>query len=69
MSVGVDREHHRRKAMVSAVQPIDYLSEKVPSEKGANFMLAVVKGIEPRDQIEAMLAAQWQPSIWLALAT
>jgi len=29
-----------------------------PDEDGANFMLAVVKGIEPRDQIEAMLAAQ-----------
>ncbi len=28
------------------------------SESGANFMLSVVKGIEPRDQIEAMLAAQ-----------
>jgi len=28
------------------------------SESDANFMLAVVKGIEPRDQIEAMLAAQ-----------
>ncbi len=28
------------------------------SEDGANFMLAVVKGIEPRDQIETMLAAQ-----------
>jgi hypothetical protein len=28
------------------------------SERGANFMLAVVKGIEPRDQVEAMLAAQ-----------
>jgi hypothetical protein len=27
-------------------------------ELGANFMLSVVKGIEPRDQIEAMLAAQ-----------
>ena len=27
-------------------------------ESGINFMLAVVKGIEPRDQIEAMLAAQ-----------
>ena len=27
-------------------------------EAGTNFMLAVVKGIEPRDQIEAMLAAQ-----------
>ena len=29
-----------------------------PSESSANFMLSVVKGIEPRDQIEAMLAAQ-----------
>jgi hypothetical protein len=27
-------------------------------ERGLNFMLSVVKGIEPRDQIEAMLAAQ-----------
>lgn len=29
-----------------------------PDEAGTNFMLAVVKGIEPRDQVEAMLAAQ-----------
>ncbi len=29
-----------------------------PDEDGTNFMLAVVKGVEPRDQIEAMLAAQ-----------
>jgi hypothetical protein len=28
------------------------------SQKGTNFMLAVVKGIEPHDQVEAMLAAQ-----------
>ena len=28
------------------------------SEGGANFMLAVIKGIAPRDQIETMLAAQ-----------
>jgi hypothetical protein len=28
------------------------------SEGRANFMLSVVKGIEPRDQVEAMLAAQ-----------
>ena len=28
------------------------------SEVGANFLLSVVKGIEPRDQLEAMLAAQ-----------
>ena len=27
-------------------------------EDGINFMLAVVKGIEPKDQVEAMLAAQ-----------
>jgi len=27
-------------------------------ERGLNFMLAVVKGIEPRDQLETMLAAQ-----------
>jgi hypothetical protein len=29
-----------------------------PSQSDANFMLSVVKGIEPRDQVEAMLAAQ-----------
>lgn len=28
------------------------------NEKAINFMLAVIKGIEPRDQVEAMLAAQ-----------
>ena len=28
------------------------------TEKAVNFMLAVIKGIEPRDEIEAMLAAQ-----------
>jgi hypothetical protein len=27
-------------------------------EHGINFMLAVVKGVEPKDQVEAMLAAQ-----------
>ena len=27
-------------------------------ERGLNFMVSVVKGIEPRDQVEAMLAAQ-----------
>jgi hypothetical protein len=27
-------------------------------EHGLNFMLAVIKGIEPKDQVEAMLAAQ-----------
>jgi hypothetical protein len=27
-------------------------------ERGLNFMLAVVKGVEPKDQVEAMLGAQ-----------
>jgi hypothetical protein len=27
-------------------------------ERALNFMLSVIKGIEPRDQVEAMLAAQ-----------
>jgi hypothetical protein len=27
-------------------------------ERGLNFMLSVIKGIEPRDQLEVMLAAQ-----------
>jgi hypothetical protein len=39
-------------------QLVNASKDKAPSENGANFMLAVVKGIEPRDQIEAMLAAQ-----------
>ena len=30
----------------------------VPDEEALNFMLTVIKGIEPRDQIEAMLASQ-----------
>jgi hypothetical protein len=29
-----------------------------PDEHGINFMLSVVKGIEPKDELEAMLAAQ-----------
>jgi hypothetical protein len=28
------------------------------AERGLNFMLAMVKGVEPKDQVEAMLAAQ-----------
>jgi hypothetical protein len=28
------------------------------NESGLNFMLSVIKGIQPRDQLEAMLAAQ-----------
>ena len=31
---------------------------KAVDESGLNFMLAVVKGVEPKDQVEAMLAAQ-----------
>jgi hypothetical protein len=31
-------------------------------ERGLNFMLSVIKGIEPRDQLEAMLAAQMRRS-------
>ena len=33
-------------------------SGKGVDESGLNFMLSIVKGIEPRDQVEAMLAAQ-----------
>ena len=29
-----------------------------PDEAGVNFMLSVVKGVEPKDQVEAMLATQ-----------
>jgi hypothetical protein len=29
-----------------------------PDEKGINFMLSVIKGVAPRDQLETMLAAQ-----------
>src|SRR5215203_6863432 len=29
-----------------------------PDEDGLNFMLAVIDGIQPKDEIEAMLAAQ-----------
>ncbi len=32
--------------------------EKSVDESGLNFMLSVVKGIEPKDQVETMLAAQ-----------
>jgi hypothetical protein len=42
-------------------QLVNASKEKLASEKGANFMLSVVKGIEQRGQVEAMLAA---PSIW-----
>jgi hypothetical protein len=32
--------------------------DRAVDERALNFMLAIVKGIEPRDQVEAMLAAQ-----------
>jgi hypothetical protein len=32
--------------------------DRAVDERGLNFMLAVVKGVEPKDQVEAMLAAQ-----------
>ena len=34
------------------------LQKGVVSERELNFLLSVVKGIEPRDQVEAMLATQ-----------
>jgi hypothetical protein len=40
------------------LQIVDASKDQKPSEKRANFMLAVVKGLEPKDQFEAMLAAQ-----------
>jgi hypothetical protein len=39
-------------------QLINASKEKEVSESGTNFMLSVIKGVEPRDQTEAMLAAQ-----------
>jgi hypothetical protein len=39
-------------------QLINASKESEASESGTNFMLSVIKGIEPRDEIEAMLAAQ-----------
>jgi hypothetical protein len=71
--VGIDHPHlgYGQIALMNAIgttsgdfleglilQLVNASKEKTPSEKGANFMLAVIKGIEPRDQIEAMLAAQ-----------
>jgi hypothetical protein len=39
-------------------QLVNASTEAGVSERGANFMLSVIKGIEPRDQVETMLAAQ-----------
>lgn len=49
---------------------------KTIDQKGTLFLLSIVKGVEPRDQVEAMLAtqmaarrAQWQLSAWWPDAT
>jgi hypothetical protein len=39
-------------------QLVNASKEAGVSQRGANFMLSVIKGIEPRDQVETMLAAQ-----------
>jgi hypothetical protein len=39
-------------------QLLNASKEKEASETGTNFILSVIKGIEPRDQTEAMLASQ-----------
>jgi hypothetical protein len=39
-------------------QLVNASKDHAPSEIGLNFMLSVIKGIQPRDQIETMLAAQ-----------
>ena len=45
-------------------QIVDASKGAEASESGANFMLSVIKGIEPRDQIEAMLGAQMAAVTW-----
>jgi hypothetical protein len=48
-------------AALKAAVPFEVeLTERLvnQAEDGINFLLAVVKGIEPRDQVEALLAAQ-----------
>ena len=35
-----------------------------PDEDNLNFMLSVIKGIEPRDQVEAMLELRWLRCKW-----
>jgi hypothetical protein len=38
----------------------------IPGEDEANFVLSVIRGIEPKDQVETMLAAQMAAlSTWL----
>ena len=40
------------------LQLVNVVGGQGAAEKATNFMLSVIKGIEPRDQTEAMLAAQ-----------
>ena len=47
-------------------QLVNASKEKRASEKGTNFMLAVVKGIEPRDQLAAQMAAVHMASMTFA---
>jgi hypothetical protein len=49
-------------------QLLNASKEKEVSESGTNFMLSVIKGIEPRDQTEAMLASQ-MAAVQMALMT
>jgi hypothetical protein len=49
-------------------QLLNASKEKELSEGATNFMLSVIKGIEPRDQVEAMLAAQ-MAAVQMALMT
>ena len=37
---------------------------KVADGRGLNFMLSVIKGVEPTDQLETMLAAQMAAIHW-----
>ena len=47
------------------LQLVNASKEKAPSKKGANFMLAVVKGIEPRDKSKRCSLRKWRRYIWL----
>ena len=39
-------------------QPANVGTQGKPDERGTNFLLAMVRGIGPKDEIEAMMAAQ-----------
>ena len=40
------------------LQLVNASQGKGPSDNAVDFMLSVIRGVEPRDQVEAMLAAQ-----------